>query len=162
MAYLFDGHNLIGALPGLSLTEIDDEKRLVALLRGFLSRTRRKGRVVFDKGAIGQAPSLNTATLAVTFARPPRTADDIILDLIAREPNPRGLIVVSGDFRLQDAARRRGAAALSPADLARQLSAPPPTRKADPDSGPRLTPEEITEWERLFQAKQGRRGSADS
>lgn len=158
MAYLFDGHNLIGALPGLSLGDIDDEKQLVVVLRGFLSRTRRKGRVVFDRGAAGQAPTLSTPTLSVTFARSPRTADDVILDEIARERNPRSLIVVSGDGRLQAAARSRGAVVMAPAEFAERLAAPAPRRAGTHDDGPRLSPEEVAAWERLFQNKPDQRG----
>lgn len=159
MAYLIDGHNLIGVLSGMSLSDVDDEAQLVGLLRGFLSRTRRKGRVVFDRGATGLAPSLNTPTLAVTFARPPRTADDIILDLVARERNPRGLIVVSGDGRLQTATRQRGAVVVSALDFAQQLVAPAPRRAAARDEdGPRLSAEEVAAWERLFQNKPKRDG----
>jgi len=157
VAYLFDGHNLIGALSGLSLTDVDDEARLVVLLRGFLARTRRKGRVIFDRGAVGRAPTLATPTLGVTFARPPRTADDLILDVIAKEPNPRGLILVTGDGRLQDAARRRGAAVLAPADFARQLSAPARAVPGREDDGPHLSADEVAAWERLFQVKPDRK-----
>lgn len=157
MAYLIDGHNLIGATPGLSLEEIDDEVKLVSMLRGFLSRTRRKGRVVFDRGAVGQAPGLSTPTLAVSFARPPRTADDVILDLIAKERNPRGLIVVSGDIRLQDAARRRGAIALPSTAFAQQMMAPS-ARRGNADDEPRLSAEEVAAWERLFQKRSGHDG----
>jgi predicted RNA-binding protein with PIN domain len=158
VAYLIDGHNLIGATPGMSLEDFDDEAKLVSLLRAFLSRTRRKGRVIFDRGAVGQAPGLSSPTLAVTFAKPPRTADDVILDLIARERNPRGLVVVSGDARLQDAARRRGAIALPSTSFAEQMTAPAPRRSSTDDDGPRLSAEEVAAWERLFQKKSRRDG----
>lgn len=159
MAYLIDGHNLIGVLSGMSLSDADDEAQLVVLLRSFLARTRRKGRVVFDRGAAGLAPSLNTPTLAVTFARPPRTADDIILDLLARERNPRGLIVVSGDGRIQAAARQRGAVVVSAVEFARQLAAPAPRRATPRDEeGPKLSAEEVAAWERLFQNRPKRDG----
>ena len=40
--YLIDGHNLIGQLPDLSLTDPDDEAKLVQKLTGF-PRARRSG-----------------------------------------------------------------------------------------------------------------------
>jgi predicted RNA-binding protein with PIN domain len=47
--------------------------------------------------------------LAVRFSRRGTSADELLEDLIAAESDPRNLLVVSSDHRVQRAARQRGA-----------------------------------------------------
>jgi predicted RNA-binding protein with PIN domain len=155
MPYLIDGHNLIGQMPGLSLADPDDEQKLVGLLRDYLLRARKKGTVVFDRGAPGGAGSWSTPALQVVFARPPRQADDLIRDRLRRASNPRGLTVVTADAALAGAARAAGATVLPPAGFIARLAAALP-RPADKDKASRykregqLTPEEVAAWEAEF------------
>ena len=65
--------------------------------------------------------------------------------------------MVSGDIRLQDAARRRGAIALPSISFAQQMTTPAP-RHGNADDEPRLSAEEVAAWERLFQKRSGRDG----
>lgn len=49
MPLLVDGHNLIGQMPGLKLSDEDDEGELVMLLRRYSTAKRsRQVVVVFD------------------------------------------------------------------------------------------------------------------
>ena len=51
MHYLIDGHNLIGALPDISLEDPDDEVKLILVLRSWaVARRRREVTVIFDGG----------------------------------------------------------------------------------------------------------------
>lgn len=150
MPYLIDGHNLVAQTPGLSLADPDDERKLVALLRAYLGRARRKGTVVFDQGQLGAPAIRSTSTLQVRFARPPRTADDVIVDLLRAEHNPRGLRVVSADHAITAVARHRGAAVVSPASFARAMLASP---AAAAKTEGQLSPEEIKAWEELFKKR---------
>ena len=50
MPYLIDGHNLIGSLPGLSLADPEDERKLLDRLQGYARRSRRRMIVFFDQG----------------------------------------------------------------------------------------------------------------
>jgi len=67
--------------------------------------------IVFD--AVSAPPGLPRnlvhGSLAVRFARRGGTADELLEELIAEEPDPRNLLVVSSDHRVQRAARQRGA-----------------------------------------------------
>ncbi len=47
MPLLIDGHNLIGRLPDLRLDDPDDEAKLVARLRTYCARTRKRITAVF-------------------------------------------------------------------------------------------------------------------
>ena len=109
MPLLIDGHNLIGQTPGLSLGDPDDEQQLIKLLRDYLVRAQKKGTVIFDRGRPGGAGKWSNSTLEVRFAPAPKTADEVIMERLRREKNPRGLTVVTGDREIADFARSRGA-----------------------------------------------------
>ncbi len=151
MPYLIDGHNLIGQMRGLHLSDPDDERKLVELLRAFLVRVKKKGTVVFDRGQPGGRSSWSNSVLAVHFAPPGRTADELILARIAKDKNPRGLLVVSGDHAITVAARRLGATVVRPQDFADELLIKPPVSHKKPTG---LTPDEIEFWERQFKNRQ--------
>ena len=54
MAYLIDGHNLIAAVPGIHLDEIDDETQLIQVLGGFCRQRKKRVEVFFDNAPPGQ------------------------------------------------------------------------------------------------------------
>jgi len=151
MPFLIDGHNLIGQMPGLSLADPDDEQHLIEQLRAYLVRVNKKGVVIFDKGLPGGGGKWSNNLLEVRFAPAPKTADDVIKERLLREKNPRGLVVVSGDRELVQAAQRAGAAVRLPAkfisDMAAAASAQTPSAK---EVG--LSAAEVEAWERAFRA----------
>lgn len=150
MPLVIDGHNLIGQLPGLRLDDPDDERQLVELLRRYLARVKKTGTVVFDRGSAAAPHNLSNRTLAVRFAKPPRTADDVIVDLVRRERNPRGLTVVTSDARLAQLARQAGATVQPAAEFGRALRATP-SGPAQKETG--LSAEEVAEWEQTFRRR---------
>ena len=150
MPYLIDGHNLIGQTPGLSLDDPDDEEKLVKLLRAYLTRLKKKGAVIFDKGQPGEKRRWSNARLEVQFAPAGKTADDIIQERVWRAKNPRGITVVTADRSLADMVKRRGAEVLDAAAFAAEMLAPPPLTSAK-QAG--LRADEVTEWEALFKKK---------
>jgi len=151
MPFLIDGHNLIGQMPGLSLADPDDEQQLIEQLRAYLVRVNKKGVVVFDKGLPGGGGKWSNTVLEVRFAPAPKTADEVIKDRLAREKNPRGLVVVSGDRELIEAAQRAGAAVRTPAkfisDMTTAATAQTPSAK---ETG--LSADEVAAWEQTFRA----------
>lgn len=99
MPFLVDGDNLLGTWSGRTRSEA--EKR--ALSRECLAlgrRARREVTVVFD-GAETVPPPPG----AVIFSGPGRTADDVILEILRRSPDPAGITVVTNDKSLGDQAR---------------------------------------------------------
>lgn len=149
MPFLIDGHNLIGRMPGLRLDDPDDEAQLVFLLRRYLARTRKKGTVVFDQGRLGEQATLSNPRLNVRFARAPVTADDVLRELIRREPNPRGLIVVSSDARVREAARQAGADWRDASAFAREMLRAGSTSQQKEST---LSAAEVEAWEKEFKA----------
>ena len=152
MPYLIDGHNLIGQTPGMSLADPDDEWKLVVALRAFLVRSRKKGTVVFDNGRPGGSAHWSNNVLEVVFARDPRSADEVIRLRLANEKNPRGLMVVSSDLAVAEAARAARARVQSSAVFARgMLALPSNLQKKDAV----LSEDEVLAWEREFRKRRG-------
>jgi predicted RNA-binding protein with PIN domain len=117
MPLLIDGYNLLHAAgifasPAGPPTLERSRQALLDYLVGVLPpKELARAVVVFD--AVGAPPNLPRALthqgLAVRFARRGGTADELLEELIAAEPDPRNLLVISSDHRVQRAARQRGA-----------------------------------------------------
>jgi uncharacterized protein len=120
MPLLIDGYNLLHVSGvfgrGTALTELHRSREaLLAFLAASLQPTERThATIVFD--AAGAPPGLpqrfRYEGIDVQFARDPGNADELIERLIAAHDAPRKLVVVSGDHRVQRAARRRRATAV--------------------------------------------------
>ena len=149
MPYLIDGHNLIGQTPELSLDDPHDEAKLVALVRRHCMREKRRAVVIFDGGLPGGVSNLSNSDVIVVFASDRHaSADDLILNRIAAEKNPAGLIVVTSDQRIAEAARARRMAVRPSAEFARALKPGASAKKTEKESG--LSEDEVDEWEKLF------------
>ena len=153
MPLMIDGHNLIGKLSGVELSDPDDEARLIALLLAYCARTRKPVTVYFDRGAAGSSNPPARGGLSVRFITPPRTADDAIRDHLRRLGRQSGnWTVISSDSEVQNAARRAGAKTLPSTAFARQLrSGPHQAAPEKPDQD--LSPDEIDDLLRAFQER---------
>jgi predicted RNA-binding protein with PIN domain len=151
MPLLIDGHNLIGRLPDLRLDDPDDEARLVARLRTYAARTRKRVGVVFDRGLPGgRSRELSGGGVEVVFASAGRTADGILRERIRRSRDPHGLTVVTSDQQVIAAAQARGARVMRSEEFAPLLSAPPAANTGDAGKDVHLSPQEVEEWLALF------------
>lgn len=151
MSYVIDGHNLIGVLPDIQLSQPDDELRLLERLRAF--RARRGGRtlIVFfdsspavpDVGAVsGRVEAFSSPGVEVHFARPGQSADDAIVAFLARSREPGQYAVVTNDQDLAGRVRAMGASVLPASDFARRMAAAQPRVSEAGDAGeaPQLRP----------------------
>jgi predicted RNA-binding protein with PIN domain len=161
MAYLIDGHNLIGQLADLSLTDPNDEAKLVQKLISFAARASKRVVVVFDSGLPGGKSRLSTAQVEVIFASAHSNADNVMKERIKRARDPGQWVVVSNDRVVLDAARARRMSTLTSAEFAPQLRATPSPKSPKPaeveDQGEaadvHLSPAEVEAWLKLFQSK---------
>ncbi len=155
MPYLIDGHNLIGQMPGLSLEDPHDEAKLVMIVRQFCLRERRKATIIFDGGLPGGRSSLSNSIVTVIFASDRHTTgDDLLLNRIRDERNPNGLILVTSDQRVANAARQRRITVKPSAEFARLLlktNQKGKTAVGEKKEG--LQADEVAEWEALFSQK---------
>ena len=157
MRYIIDGHNLIGALPELSLDDPDDEAKLVLRLRSFAARTGRNCTVIFDHGLPGGKSSLSNRAVQVVFASMRSSADRVLRERMKKLPQPRGWTVVSSDEEVLGFARRRQMQTLRSAQFVALLERPQ-TVAPDPGEDPNAqsSPEEVEAWLAAFAA--GRNG----
>lgn len=109
MIYVIDGHNLIGKMPDIKLSDPDDEQRLVNRLSDWVRLSRRREvRVHFDPGEFGGYNNLlSISRIKVQFARVGKTADADIIRFIQTIKNPQEYTLVTSDREIILAARRR-------------------------------------------------------
>ena len=147
---MIDGHNLIGQTPGMSLADLDDEQKLVELLRAYLVRTGKKGTVIFDNGQPGGSGGWDNNVLKVVFAPAAGSADASILSRLEKNRDGRGLVLVSDDQRLAQAARRAGAAVRGSGEFARELLSGP---ARTPNKEASVSAAEVEAWEKEFKQR---------
>ena len=135
MAYIIDGHNLIGALPDISLSEPDDEARLVDRLLSYRATGAGDMVVFFDGGLLGaplaapKRPTLSTPGMDVRYAAAGQIADDAIVDYLRGVRQPGQYAVVTNDQGLISRVRALGASVLLASQFAAQLSRRSPKRR---------------------------------
>ncbi|MBN1438851.1 MAG: NYN domain-containing protein [Anaerolineales bacterium] len=134
MPYVIDGHNLIGAFPGLALSDPGDEHQLLRLLERFGAAARCKMVVFFDRGRPDLGPPVRGGGwVRAHFIPPPRRADDAILDFLRGRGDARHYIVVSSDTEVRRRALRAGAKILSAQEFLRRMRfVPHPMEKEKP------------------------------
>lgn len=154
MAYLIDGHNLIGAgvFDDINLSDEDDEAKLVARLKVWRSRSGGKITVIFDRGIPGgRDVKLGGAGVDVIFAANPAQADDLIRQRLRN--HSKRLTLVSNDDALLREAAAYGVRTLRGDAFVERMTLPMP---AGPEPGTeedvRLSAEEVDEWLALFKA----------
>ena len=156
MPLLIDGHNLIAQMPGLRLSDIDDEAQLVMLLRRYAAARRgRRITVVFDHGVYGHPQRLDGYGVTCSFARSPHDADTQLIRRITTIAHPHEWTVVTSDRQVAQAAVARGIRVIDSRTFAHtllQLTNPAPRQpsaNADKPERP-LERTEVDEWLRLF------------
>lgn len=155
--YLIDGNNLLFAaragLPGPPV----GRQQLCEVLGRWARRTGVDLTIVFDgpHPRPGLEQQMLAAKIGVVFSVP-RSADEVIEEMIEGAPVPSQIRVVTSDRAIQSVARGRRCVCIESADFARELGAaprdegaaavePPPPEKPGP-----LRPEETEEWLRRF------------
>src|SRR5689334_18162465 len=98
MPLLIDGHNLIGQMHDLSLSDPNDEDKLIARLQALVDRVKKRMTVVFDPNPLDNTPRIGHGksqhgALSVIYAPPGRKADDIIRTLVGDTKDRQGLTV---------------------------------------------------------------------
>ena len=168
--FLIDGYNLMHlvglARPGLPAGGL--QRARGRFLDWLADAAKGRGaviRVVFDAvNSTDSSVESNNRGVHIRFAGG-RTADDEIEDLLAAEPVPARLTVVSNDSRLRESARRRGAAFWSCEEFIDWTLEPRPSarkpRQTEPDKPePTPTDAERAEWLAAFSRPPAKRRTA--
>ena len=153
MPLLVDGHNLIGQIPGIKLSDADDEGALVMLLRRY--STAKRGRqvvVVFDHGVYGHPQKLDGYGITCHFARSPQDADAQLIKRLRALKHPRDWTLVTSDREVVRMAEECGVKVMSSQEFARQLLAGPARANTPLAEKPdrQLSEAEIAEWMEIF------------
>lgn len=154
MAIIVDGHNLIPKIQGISLSDPDDEEKLILLLNEYCRIRRKDIEVYFDGAQAGWAGIRSFGRVRAHFVRETHKGNDADLAIIAHlnkiKKRARNETVVSSDGMIGAAVRRMGAKLISSEDFARDLmSLADKESELDPRQQP-LGENEIKEWEKLF------------
>jgi hypothetical protein len=144
--FLVDGNNLLHALAGAG---VEVGRSGLCRLLGGLAGEGQVVRVVFD-GRCPRGDQVGAKRVEAIFSHP-RTADEVIADLVAANTAPRRLTVVSTDRAIRRSARRRRCRTVTSeafsAWLGRRMRRP---RRAEavepPEKTAGLTPEQTRAW----------------
>jgi predicted RNA-binding protein with PIN domain len=150
MTYLIDGHNLIPHIPGLSLTDLEDEQALIDRLQAFCGKRRKRAEIYFDQAPPGRAGQRSFGLVSAHFVQQGMTADEAIrrrLDRLGKAA--ANWTVVSSDHQVQAEARSHRARVISSSDFAREIEDQGPGGNG-PEGQRKLSEEEIKRWMRLF------------
>ncbi|MGQ9904586.1 MAG: NYN domain-containing protein [Anaerolineae bacterium] len=153
MPFLIDGHNLIGQMPDLSLSDPNDEDKLIARLKQFADRANKRITVVFDPSPTDTTPRIGhgrarIGNLTVLYALPGNKADDVIRNMVGEIKDKQGWIVVTSDAAVANFTRMTGIRVESSTDFIKRLRAAlserPSAEKPQPSS------REIDKWADVF------------
>ena len=161
MHYLVDGHNLIGQMPNIELSDPDDEEKLLRLLhRWTLRYPRDRITVVFDKGTYGHTRPRHWDRLEVIFARSPSDADARLIRRLRTLPQPQGYTLVSTDRAITTVAAEHGVPVKASRVFAAEINSPAAERRAfkgrqrqRPRPEPKLPQSEVDAWLEAFEAR---------
>ncbi len=153
MPFLIDGHNLIGQMPDLSLSDPNDEDKLIARLRQFADRANKRVTVVFDPNPADATPRIGAGrtragNVTAHYAPAGSKADDLIRMMVGEIKDKQGWIVVTSDAAVASFTRATGIRVEScPAFLKRLRAA-----LSDRSSGekPQAGAREIDNWADVF------------
>ena len=152
MTLIIDGHNLIGAIPGIDLQDPDDEAQLLARLRAFRSHSGQTMIVFFDSGRDEQPWNIEQrrrasrehhggSGLQVRYAAFGQTADDAIVQFLQSRAQPGQYAVVTNDAGLASRVRLTGASVQRASEFIGRLLTPTHSlsaaRAAESDPDPR-------------------------
>ena len=154
---IIDGYNLIHRTPQLRPGEErslqESREKLLNLLSWMMGGNDVRFIVVFD-GAHHGGRDESHGRIDVRWSRPPRTADDVIRDLVEQMVDRVDrLTVVTADLEVARHARAMGAEiSLSDLFLASAMGAGKDTAEA-PEKPISLTKDEIAQWAELFRSR---------
>jgi predicted RNA-binding protein with PIN domain len=157
--YYIDGHNLIPKIPGINLSDMDDENKLIEQVAEFCRLSRSRANLFFDGAPAGSGPRSRFGLVHVHHVRAGTTADDAIIRQLRREEsNARDFIVVSSDHRVKTEAKALRAEVMSSEQFAqtmRNVLQNPAVTEAKREVPP--SPEEVDEMLKLMTARREKR-----
>lgn len=151
MFWIIDGHNLIPNIPGISLSDLDDESKLIQWLLDHTRAHQDVMDVYFDQAPIGYPASKKFGRVTAHFIRTGKTADQAIIDRLQRlGHSARNITVVSSDRQVQQNARVRQAKVISSPEFIRKLMTADKLEPETENMESKISAEEVEKWMNLF------------
>ncbi len=152
MTLIIDGHNLIPKIPGMQLSDMDDESHLVEYVREYCRRKRTRAEVFFDGAPAGSKPAAGGGMVHIHYVRKGSTADVAMIDYLGRqEKNARNFTLVSSDRRVQAEARSLGCNVLSSDQFAvEMINALSQVEIYSKEDNEPLKSDEVEKWLEIF------------
>ncbi len=157
MPYLIDGHNLIPFIPGLSLSDADDEIALIELLQDFASRQKTRVEVFFDRAPQGKAVTRSFGSVKAHFVRQDSTADQAIIKRLSRMgKDAKNWTVVTSDREILVEAKSVHSQTLKSADFSAVLKSEKSGNSYDTDKkeDPVISHGEVDYWLGRFEGSE--------
>ena len=151
MVLLIDGHNLIPRMPGVKLSDPDDEARLIRMLQEYCRLRRKRVEVYFDRAPAGWTGTQQHGQVQAHFIPMDTTADAAIMARLKKMgKRAKNVTVVSSDRQVAAAARAAHARVLTAEAFAADWAG---LAEEEPEMDPRnrmLSEDEVAAWEQLF------------
>lgn len=164
MHFLIDGHNLIGKMPGLALSDSQDELELILRLKGWVAAVpSRQVTIYFDgSGFGGYSQRLSSKDIRVIFAPTDKEADDLLMAKLSGLRHAYNYTLVTSDRRIRDVAVISRVKVLKSEEfvawegfdyrqVAQEEKRPSSlTPQPEKEHNPVISKEEVAEWLELF------------
>jgi uncharacterized protein len=151
MVLLVDGHNLIPHIPGMNLSDPDDEAQLIRLLQEYCRLRRKRAEVFFDRAPAGWAGSKSFGLVQAHFVHEGNTADAAMLAHLKKlGKRAKNVTVVSSDRQVKAAAQAVHAKVMTAEAFAAAWQS---LAEQAPELDPRdrlLSDDEVRAWEQVF------------
>jgi predicted RNA-binding protein with PIN domain len=149
MRCIIDGHNLIPHISGLSLSDLNDEVKLIKILQQYANRTRSIIEVYFDKAPATKARVEGHGNVQAHFVHVDSSADQAIKSRI-RElgKSAKNWTVVSSDREVLAEARSWKTKIMRSSDFVKLLQpkAHLTISDNDKDDQPEVSEDEVDFW----------------
>jgi uncharacterized protein len=152
MTLIIDGHNLIPKVPGMHLSDMDDESQLVQYVQEYCRRKRLRAVLFFDGSLPGTKQASGGGMVHVHNIRKGRTADQAMIDYLGQQgKDARNFTLVSSDRRVQSEGRGLGCTIISSDQFASEMiHALSQVEVYSKDDSQPLKSEEVDKWLELF------------
>jgi hypothetical protein len=149
MPLIIDGHNLIPHIPNLTLSDINDEIKLIRILQEYANQRRSVVEVYFDKAPASKARIEEHGKVLAHFVHQDSTADQAIKGRIRQlGRQSKNWTVVSSDREILAEAKSHQCRIKSSSDFAGELlqePAPSPTKEKK-EADPEVSSQDVDYW----------------
>jgi predicted RNA-binding protein with PIN domain len=157
---IIDGYNLIYAVNNNFPAGLDlpgQREHLIKVLNSSHQLKNSKLIIVFDGRSGIKNHTLSSARIRVIFSQGHKKADQIIQELVRKDPIPTQIEVVTSDREIQFTAKGHGAKVRESREFWRKIrmkhTIKPRDKKKETEADRSLSDKEVREWLEIFKKK---------